>query len=211
VNPPAADERDGARSPDEPDAAAAEVRAAVLAVRAGDRDAFGRLVARYGRRLFGLTLMMVRVPAAAEDVTQETFVRAFTHLDAYDEKRPFFPWLATIAVRLSQNWLTRHGRLRDREGTELDESTSVESSPDPLETYILDESARRLWQSVSALPSGERTAVILYYREEMTVSDIARALGVASGTVKTLLFRARRRLRRILGRDGMPREPENSR
>jgi len=52
-----------------------------------------------------------------------------------------------------------------------------------------------LWQSVAALPSGERTAVMLYYRDEMAVGDIARALGVTTGTIKTLLFRARRHLR----------------
>ncbi|MEN8375060.1 MAG: sigma factor, partial [Gemmatimonadota bacterium] len=86
------------------------VRAAVRAVRSGDREAFGRLVELYERRLFGLTLMMVRVPEAAEEVTQDAFMRAFTRLDLYDEKRPFYPWLATIAVRLAQNWLRRHSR-----------------------------------------------------------------------------------------------------
>ncbi len=180
------------------------VREAVRAVRAGDRDAFGRLVERYSRRLFGLTLMMVRSPAAAEDLSQEAFVRAFTHLDAYDDRRPFFPWLATIAVRLSQNWLARQGRVRDREGVELDESREPAASADALESVIADERARGLWRSVASLPSGERTAVMLHYREGMTVTEIARALGVTSGTVKTQLFRARRRLRAVLGDDDSP-------
>jgi RNA polymerase sigma-70 factor (ECF subfamily) len=64
-----------------------------------------------------------------------------------------------------------------------------------LNTLIADERDRRIWQAVAALPSGERTAVILYYREEMAVRDIAGALGVTSGTIKALLFRARRHLR----------------
>lgn len=182
------------------------VRAAVGAVRRGNRDAFARLVELYQRRLFGLALMMTRDPSAAEEVAQDAFVRAFVHLDAYDDRRPFYPWLATIAVRLAQNWLVRHTRAAVREGAVLDDSLDVEALvPDPLDQLIADENDRRLWQSVAALPSGERTVVILYYRQEMSVGDIARALGVTSGTVKTLLFRARQRLRRTVGD---AREPE---
>jgi RNA polymerase sigma-70 factor (ECF subfamily) len=55
-----------------------------------------------------------------------------------------------------------------------------------------------LWRSVAALPSGERTAAFLYYRDELSVREIALALGVTPGTIKTLLFRARRRLREML-------------
>jgi RNA polymerase sigma-70 factor, ECF subfamily len=69
------------------------------------------------------------------------------------------------------------------------------ASAEALATLITDERARQLWQAVARLSSGERTAVILHYRDEMAVRDIARALGVTSGTVKTLLFRARRHLR----------------
>ena len=83
----------------------AAVRAAVSAVRGGDREAFGQLVESYQKPLFGLVMMMVRDPEGAEEVTQDAFIRAFTRLGHYDESRPFYPWLATIAVRLAQNWL----------------------------------------------------------------------------------------------------------
>jgi RNA polymerase sigma-70 factor, ECF subfamily len=160
-----------------------------------DREAFGRLVQTYQGRLFGLVLMMVRQPSAAEEVAQDAFVRAYTHLDHYDESRPFYPWLASIAVRLAQNWLRRHGRTVRREGTPIDNAAEPAEDATALSALIADERGRRLWQAVSALPSGERTAVILYYRDEMAVRDIARALGVTTGTIKTLLFRARRHLR----------------
>ncbi len=175
---------------------------AVRAVRGGDPDAFGRLVEIYQRRVFGLTLMMVRQPTGAEEVTQDAFVLAFKHLDRFDECRPFYPWLATIAVRLAQTWLRRHARVTTREGTALDPvHEPVATTVDPFRQLITDESSRRLWRSVAALPSGERTAVFLYYRQEMKVNDIASVLGVSSGTVKTLLFRARRRLRRTVKRN----------
>ena len=160
-----------------------------------DREAFGRLVETYQGRLFGLVLMMVRQPSAAEEVAQDAFVRAYTHLDHYDDTRPFYPWLASIAVRLAQTWLRRHGRDVRREGTPLESAEEPVASATALSALLADERGRGLWQAVSALPSGERTAVILYYRDEMAVRDIARALGVTTGTIKTLLFRARRHLR----------------
>jgi RNA polymerase sigma-70 factor (ECF subfamily) len=175
------------------------VRTAVRAVRRGDRDQFGPIVAAFERRLFGLMLMMTRDRAAAEDVTQETFVRAFQHLDRFDDARPFYPWLSTIAVRLAQNWLVQRVRIREREGAEIDAeaSTAAIADDDPLTELITDERERSLWRAVASLPSGERTAVVLHYRQEMSVSEIARALGVTDGTVKTLLFRARKRLRAV--------------
>ena len=170
-------------------------RDAVRRVRGGDRDAFGDLVRAPQGRLFGLVLMMVRQPAAAEEVAQDTFVRAYLNLDRYDQQRPFYPWLAAIAVRLSQNWLLRHGRTTRREGTTLDSVDEPAVAESSLSALIADERGRELWHAVGALSSGERTAVILYYRDEMAVRDIARALGVTAGTIKTLLFRARTHLR----------------
>jgi RNA polymerase sigma-70 factor, ECF subfamily len=178
---------------------ASSVRAAIGDVRRGNHEAFGRVVELYQRRLFGLALMMTRDPAGAEEIAQDAFVRAFLHLNGYDDARPFYPWLSTIAVRLAQNWLVRRTRVSSREGAELDsDHAAVAGRNDPLADLMADERDRHLWQSVAALPSGERTAVILYYRQDMSVGEIAAALGVTGGTVKTLLFRARRRLRHTL-------------
>lgn len=178
---------------------AATVLGAVAAIRRGDRQAFAAIVELYQRRLFGLALMMTRDPSGADEVVQDAFVRAFGHLDAYDTHRPFYPWISTIAVRLAQNWLVRRARVHTREGTELDpEHDAASAGDDPLAGLITDERDRRLWESVAALPSGERTAVILYYRQDMSVEQIASAVGVSGGTIKTLLFRGRQKLRRAL-------------
>jgi RNA polymerase sigma-70 factor (ECF subfamily) len=170
-------------------------RDVVARVRRGEREAFGQLVGTYQGRVFALVLMMVRQPTGAEEVTQDAFVRAYTHLDHYDAHRPFYPWLASIAVRLAQNWLRRHGRTVRREGTSIDDAMEPRGTAVALTALIADERGRDLWRAVAALPSGERTAVFLFYRDEMALGDIARALGVTAGTIKTLLFRARRRLR----------------
>lgn len=168
-------------------------------VRRGHREAFAHLVERYQGRLFGLVVMMVRNRPAAEEVTQDAFVRAYTHLGNYEPHRPFYPWIATIAVRLAQNWLRHHARTTRRDESAPDDGGTAEAAS-ALEELIEDERSRDLWRTVAALPSGERTAVFLYYRDELAVRDIARALGVTSGTVKTLLFRARRHLRERLER-----------
>jgi RNA polymerase sigma-70 factor (ECF subfamily) len=168
-------------------------------VRRGDREAFGHLVKKYQTRLFSLVLMMVRQPACAEEVAQDAFVRAYTHIDHYDERRPFYPWLATIAVRLGQNWLRRHGRTVRIEGAPLDIAQEPAAAAAALTGLIASERSRGLWEAVSGLSSGERTVLILYYRDELTVRDIARALGVTTGTIKTLLFRGRCHLRERLG------------
>jgi RNA polymerase sigma-70 factor (ECF subfamily) len=141
--------------------------------------------------------MMTRDAAAAEEVAQDAFVRAFVHLHTYDERRPLYPWLSTIAVRLAQNHLAKTRPRRRREAPDPDAALETASAlePDPLADLISHEADRRVWQAVARLPYGERTAVLLYYRQDMKVRDIARALGVSDGTVKTLLFRARQKLR----------------
>ncbi len=163
--------------------------------RNGDRRAFDSLVTLFQKRIFGLTLMMVRDANGAEEVTQDAFIRAYTHLHLYSVGRPFYPWLATIAVRLAQNWLRRNASEQSREGGEFALDSRPAPHVDPLSNLVAEEHAQQLWRAVAALPSGERTAAFLFYRQEMSVSDIAQALGVTQGTVKTLLFRARRRLR----------------
>lgn len=170
----------------------------VRAVRRGDREAFGELVRTHQGRLFGLVLMMVRQPAAAEEVTQDAFIRAYLHLDRYDDTRPFYPWLAAIAVRLSQNWLRHNSRTTMREGTALESAPEASVAPEAPAALAASEAQRQLWNEVRALPSGERTAVLLFYRDNLAIRDVARALAVTTGTVKTLLFRARRHLRNRL-------------
>jgi RNA polymerase sigma-70 factor (ECF subfamily) len=181
-------------------------REIVERVRRGDPDGFGALVHRYQARVFGLVLMMVRERAAAEDVTQEAFVRAFTRLDQYDASRPFYPWLATIAVRLAQNCLRHRARIAERDEASLSERQEQIVAPAASAGLLAGERRHQVWEAVAALCWAERTVVMLHYRDETSLGDIAQTLGVTTGTVKTLLFRARRHLRERLSanllRDG---------
>lgn len=171
----------------------------VRRVRDGDVDAFGHIVKGYERRVFALAVMILRNREGADDVTQDAFVRAFERLDLYDVRRPFYPWLATITVRLSRNWLARHSPGARRETPIQPESSAYASAaPAALDVLVAEDEGRHLWRLVERLPLGERTAVVLHYRQELSVSEVASAIGVTAGTVKTLLFRARQHLRASL-------------
>jgi RNA polymerase sigma-70 factor (ECF subfamily) len=174
-----------------------QLLAAIAAIRAGDRDAFAAIVRLYQRRLYSLALMVVRDSAGAEDVVQETFVRAYHHLHRYEPARAFYPWIATIAARLALNWRRNRARLvfQEPEASQLD----TQSALDALGESIEEERARELWSAVNTLSPGERTAVLLFYRQDMSIADVAQVLGVTAGSVKTLLFRAREKLRKTIG------------
>jgi len=178
-----------------------DVRSIIRAIRKGDQQAYAEVMQLYQRRVIALALMIVRDSGAAEDVAQDAFVRAYTHLDRYDEEREFYPWLATITVRLARNWLRTKARTTAREDSFVSEDADNGTSVDALNEIIADERGRELWHSVSSLAPGERTATLLYYRQEMKVADIAVAMDVSDGTIKTLLFRARQKLRLALNED----------
>ncbi len=180
---------------------AEELREAVAEVRAGRRDAYERVVELCQSRLLSFAVSLLKDYAAAQELTQDAFVRAYRYLDRFDDRRPFYPWLATIAFRLAQDRWQQQRRDRElarRYGAASEEGVARD---DPLRTVIADEESSRLWQAVEGLPGGERTAVLLFYQQELKIVEAARLLGVSSGTVKTLLFRARRHLREALGTD----------
>ena len=150
------------------------------------------------RRLLSLCFAWLKNYTAAEEVTQEAFIRAFKYLDTFDSRRPFYPWLAKITVRLVQ----QHKIQQQTPELPLQVNPhDADSAVHPLTTLIRDERAHALWAAVLQLPLRERAAVILFYRHELTVQQTATSLGVTTGTVKTMLFRARKHLRRSLAFD----------
>lgn len=180
---------------------AEDERRAIDAVLGGDPAAFRVVVRGYQQRVFGLAWMMTRDRSTAEEVTQDAFLNAFRHLDRYDRSRPLHPWLASITVRLAQTWLRRQGsrpRLAGPQDEPAAHDLEDRSVARPEEVLIADEQQRALWSQVAALSSGERAAVLLHYQQQCSVEEVARQLGVVSGTVKTLLFRARKKLRERL-------------
>ena len=178
---------------------AQELEEALAEVRAGRNDAYGRVVELCQSRLLSFAVSLLKDYDAAQELTQDAFVRAYRYLDRFDDRRPFYPWLATIAFRLAQDRWQRQRRDRELAQRYGAAAEGGVAGGDPLRTVIADQESRRLWRAVQGLPGGERAAVLLFYRQELSIREAARLLGVSSGTVKTLLFRARQHLREALG------------
>lgn len=160
----------------------------------GCADSFEQLM----RRFQAPVLQFLRhrgASADAEDLLQETFVRAYTNLDRYRQKWRFATWLFTIARRVNIN----HSR-RIRIATNAEALESAESEvPNPLEAIVAEEDRRGLWGAAAqVLCEEELTAIWLYYVEEMSTRDIAAVLERSWVSVKTMMFRARRKLRALL-------------
>lgn len=170
----------------------------IVSTRRGDPDAFTHIVQTYSGRVFAQLLRMVRNREEAEDLTQETFVRAYRQLRRYDESRPFRNWLFTIAANVGLNAIrsqTRKNRLIQSEGAAAAGRAEQSESPKPLGQAIQSEQHDRLGQAFESLPEKSAVLVHLVYREEMTIREAAEIVGMTEGAAKVALHRARKTLR----------------
>ncbi len=181
----------------------ASARALVERSRRGDRDAFGELFRAFERDVEGLCRRLLGSREDAEDAAHETFLRAGRSLDRYSTARPFRPWLLAIAAHHAVDRLRR--RRTERRifvPEEASPDTLVAPGPSPLQ-HELDEAVRRqLLEAIEELPDHYRAPLVLRYYADLDYGEIAELLEVTRNQVATLLFRARRRLRRTLGEGG---------
>jgi RNA polymerase sigma-70 factor (ECF subfamily) len=178
-----------------------EIARAIQAVLAGDANAFATVVEHFQTSLMTLCVAIVGDPRAAEELAEDVFVRAYQHLGSFDPRRPMMPWLAAIALRLARERWRGQARQRRREAAAAKRGVD-RSEPSPPARLVAIERAEVLWRCVDALPLAQRSAVVLYYRENLSLDEVAAALGVSSGTVKTHLFRARAQIKKSLRASG---------
>ena len=160
-------------------------------VLAGDETAFRSLYRRHTPRLLQLALrLLAGDEAEAEDVVQDTWIKAVEKLDTFRWESELSTWLHAIALNVTREALRRRGGRREVEWPEDDEPATAP----PLE--LLD--PVDLERAIAALPSGYRTVLVLHDVEGHTHEAIAVQLGVTPGTTKSQLFRARRAVRALL-------------
>lgn len=177
----------------------------VAHARAGDRQAFRTIMTRCNQRLFRVARAVVRDDAEAEDVLQESYVRAFAAMAGFRAESGIATWLTRIVLNEA------HGRLRRRpDNVELEELEAAQEgaqvlnfpgmpkADDPEAAAARAQIRRILERAVDALPEPFRLVFILREIEELSVEDTARHLDLKVETVKTRLHRARRRLREAL-------------
>jgi len=167
--------------------------AAVLArACGGDLLAFDEIVRRYQRRVYAVALRIVHRHDVADDVTQDTFVRAHQALGTFDLARPFGPWVCRIAANLAVNHV-RSPEARE-EGLPEGHAEKASGAQGPLGRVLEREAADQLQKALSALPAEQRAVFVLRAVEGLSYKEIAEALGISSGTVMSRLFRAREKL-----------------
>lgn len=188
------------------------LREKVLAERAlaGSADAFRVLVELYQRPILSFVGRMVGGDAAlADDLAQDVFLRAWSHLADYDPDRKFSSWLFKIAHNRTIDQL-RRGRLRatfSLDAAADDEPAFEVAAPEegssPLRHVESAELARLVQESIAGLRPSYREVLLLRFEQDLQYDEIAGVLGVALGTVKVQLHRARKALARELERRGV--------
>ena len=166
-------------------------------IRAGDREAFGRLIDRYQRSVYGYLRVRLRQPTDAEDMTQEVFLRCYEARARFDESALIKPWLLGIARNLLREHVRKYRRRQEVGWSVLCLELETIDPPDMLST---DDHEAWLVQCLTELGPSAREAIDWHYRQERRLADIAMAQHRSEGAVKLLLHRARQALRDCLGR-----------
>jgi len=165
--------------------------ALVEAARAGSAEAFSVLVERYRAPLVRLAYRLTRDPDEAKDIAQDIFLRAFRGLNDFRPERPFVRWLFVIARNASLDTIRR----RRRAAAMAAEHEARPVEPGTEDVALRNDEAVRVHAALDALPSKYRDVLELYYVSDLRYRDIALALEIPIGTVKTHISRAKRRLR----------------
>ncbi len=177
----------------------------VTAARQGDAAAWERLVRQHQTPVFRLAYLIIGDAVAAEDVAQETFLRAFRSLSRFDRTRPLRPWLLRIATNLAYNQRRASGRYFAAL-QRLFQATP--GSALRQEAHTTTDEAHSLWQAIRRLGRADQEIIYMRYYLELTEAETATALGVAHGTVKSRLHRALQRLRGVVQAEFPHLQPE---
>lgn len=176
---------------------------AVAEVQAGDSSAFRVLVERHSRPVFRLAYRLTGNQQDAEDVVQETFLRAFRQLKRFEARSSFGTWLHRIAVNCAMDLLRGRPRLQMAESLDGGGTGDVADAPDeraigPDRWAESAEIRRSLDRALDRLTPVERTAFVLRHFEGRSLEDIGQALGLRTNATKHSIFRAVQKMRRAL-------------
>jgi RNA polymerase sigma-70 factor (ECF subfamily) len=176
--------------------------ALIAATKRGDARASDELVSRYGRRVFAAALRITKNREDSEDVVQESFHKAFLHLNEFQEKSRFSTWLTRIAMNEALRLLRRRREVVEISAESPDDCAKplmrafVDRCPSPEESSWRQERKQLLTEAINGLGSTIRGTVLLRIVEDRSVQETARILGISTAAVKSRLFHGRRKLRR---------------
>jgi RNA polymerase sigma-70 factor (ECF subfamily) len=171
-------------------------------VRGGETRLFEELVRRHQDQVFGMALRFVGVPADAEDLAQEVFLRVHRGLEGFKGEAKLATWLYRITFNLCSDWLRRN-RRPERRTTAIERAGEMADPRADLEEGLLHAEERdRVRSAIDRLDEKYRSVVVLLYYQKLSYEQIAAVLEVPVKTVETRLYRARRMLREGLEKAG---------
>lgn len=177
-----------------------EERMLIRKAKQGNTEAFELLVKKYQQSIYYLCHRMIGIHQAADDISQETFVKAFFSLPKFNEEMNFFTWIRKITVNNTLNYLKRMKReeplgKRENRITENLYSSSQELPQEKLEKMRMQEKFK---EALQTLPADQRIIFILRVYEDQSYKDISKLLNIPHGTVMSRLNRARKKLRVLM-------------
>lgn len=165
----------------------------------GDTDAYDQIVRQHQEAVFRLAYVLLGDAQDAQDVAQDTFIRAYRELHRFDTTRPLRPWLLQIAKNLARNRRRAAGRYlaalqRAFMHTPRSDHTAASAESDVDQRWEV----QALWDAIRQLPEPDQDVITLRYMLDLSTQETADVLGVAPGTVKSRLSRALKRLRGVV-------------
>lgn len=156
-----------------------------------DRAGFAALVEEHQDKLRNFLFRYTRSREDAEDLTQDTFVKAYRNIHRYDSKYSFSTWLYTIARR------TAYNHFRDSKPTEALEYDIAEKGETPDEEAAVEDERSWVWKAAAKLKADYREALTLKYIDDLSIEEISKVMGKSQTNIKIILFRARNQLKKL--------------
>jgi RNA polymerase sigma-70 factor (ECF subfamily) len=166
----------------------------IFEAKKGNLFSFEKLVKRYQKKIYYLAYRMTKDHDAADDIAQETFIKAYYSLQKFKEGYGFFPWIYRICMNLSINYLKRRKFVISESMISPQMERKEAVGFNPLDILIKEEKRIKIENAIEKLPPPFKAVFVLKIYEDLSYEDIARALNISKGTVMSRLFRARERL-----------------
>lgn len=166
-------------------------------VRSGKRRAFTELMRRYQQRVYWVARRIVGTHEDADDIAQETFVKAYTALGDFRAESSFFTWLYRIAVNLSLNAVRKKQLVNYLRESEI-VNRLFPSSDDPSRDVEFKETQSRLEEAIARLPEKQRAVFVMRYYDEMSYEEISEVMKTSVGGLKANFFHALRKVREYM-------------
>ncbi len=162
----------------------------------GDLSALGNLYDRHNRMVYRTALAITGDPEAAADLLQDVFLRLYRFSARVDPSRPLEPWLYRMTANLACTWVKRQRWMRPIE--DLADWLSGDGRHSPTQAAELAETAGAIHRALNALNLSQRTVIVMYYINELSLQEISEVLDVPVGTVKSRMHYGRRALKKAM-------------